>query len=77
MLIVDERARGCGAGGLLVATCMDFARAAGYRRMTLWTNDCLVAARKLYAAHGWQLAEAEAVRQFGREMVSETWTARL
>ncbi|MCU0884969.1 MAG: GNAT family N-acetyltransferase [Beijerinckiaceae bacterium] len=77
MLIVDEQARGHGAGGLLVDTCMAFAREAGYRKMTLWTNDILTAARKLYAARGWRLASAEAVHQFGQAMVSETWEVEL
>lgn len=77
MLIVDEQARGHGAGGLLVDTCMAFAREAGYRRMTLWTNDILTAARKLYAARGWHLASAEPVHQFGQAMVSETWEVEL
>ena len=73
MLIVDEKARGHGAGGLLVDACMTFAREAGYRRMTLWTNDILVAARKLYASRGWVLTDAEMVHRFGQGMVSETW----
>lgn len=77
MLIVDEKARGHGAGALLVDTCMSFARAAGYLRMTLWTNDILSAARHLYAARGWTLAEANPVEQFGQKMVSETWTVEL
>lgn len=77
MLIVDEQARGHGAGGLLVDTCMAFAREAGYRRMTLWTNDILAAARKLYAARGWVLTASEPVHQFGQAMVSETWEVEL
>lgn len=77
MLIVDEQARGHGAGGLLVDTCMAFAREAGYRRMTLWTNDILTAARNLYAARGWVLTSSEPVHQFGQSMVSETWAVEL
>lgn len=77
MLIVDEKARGHGAGGLLVDACMAFAKAAGYRRMTLWTNDILTAARKLYAARGWALTASEPVHQFGHSMVSETWEVEL
>jgi GNAT superfamily N-acetyltransferase len=77
MLIVDEAARGHGVGGLLIDACMAFARQAGYRRMTLWTNDCLVSARKLYAARGWTMVAQEPVSQFGQEMVSETWEVAL
>jgi GNAT superfamily N-acetyltransferase len=77
MLIVSEAARGCGVGALLVDTCMAFARSAGYRRMTLWTNDILTAARTLYAARGWVMTAAEPVTQFGQTMVSETWEVAL
>jgi GNAT superfamily N-acetyltransferase len=73
MLIVDAAARGHGVGALLTDTCMAFARQVGYRRMTLWTNDILTAARKLYAARGWVMTAAEPVTQFGQQMVSETW----
>lgn len=77
MLIVDEKARGHGVGSLLVDACMDFARTAGYRQMTLWTNDVLTAARKLYAARGWTMVGAEPVHAFGQPMVSETWDVQL
>lgn len=77
MLILDGKARGHGAGGLLVDACMAFAREAGYRRMTLWTNDILIAARKLYAARGWVMTAAETVHQFGQDMISETWEVQL
>jgi GNAT superfamily N-acetyltransferase len=77
MLIVDEKARGHGVGGMLVDACMAFAREAGYRQMTLWTNDILTAARKLYATRGWVMAEAEPVKAFGQAMVSETWKINL
>ncbi len=77
MLIVDPAARGHGVGGLLVDECMRFAREAGYRRMTLWTNDILTAARRLYVSRGWRMTAAEPVTQFGRAMVSETWEVEL
>jgi hypothetical protein len=56
---------------------MAFAREAGYHRMTLWTNDILTAARKLYAARGWEMTAAEPADQFGQAMVSETWEVSL
>ncbi len=77
MLILSPEARGHGVGALLVDACMDFARAAGYRRMTLWTNDILTAARRLYAARGFAMTAAEPVTQFGQGMVSETWEVEL
>lgn len=77
MLIVDPSARGRGLGGLLVDECMRFARAAGYRRMTLWTNDILLAARRIYVSRGWIMTSAEPVHAFGQDMVSETWEVSL
>ena len=77
MLILDPKARGLGAGGLLVDTCMAFARDAGYLHMTLWTNDILLAARKLYASRGWVLTASEPLHAFGVDLVSETWTVSL
>lgn len=77
MLILDEKARGLGAGGLLIDTCMAFARQAGYRRMTLWTNDILLAARKLYVSRGWRLTASEPHHSFGVDLVGEIWDVTL
>jgi hypothetical protein len=52
---------------------MAFARTAGYRRMTLWTNDVLVPARRLYARLGFVMTASESYRAFGQDLVSETW----
>ena len=77
LLLVDPAARGLGLGETLVAAAEDFARTAGYARMTLWTQSCLVAARRLYARRGWVLGESEAVTAFGVDLVSETWSKAL
>ena len=70
-------ARGKGLGARLVAACTTFARAAGYRRITLWTHSILVAARKLYAAEGYRLIASEPMRDFGQDLISETWELTL
>ena len=66
-------ARGHGVGKTLVAACTEFARQAGYRKITLWTQSILLAARKLYAAEGYRLVATEPLSDFGVELISETW----
>jgi GNAT superfamily N-acetyltransferase len=73
LVYVEPHLRGTGLGRTLVLECMAFARAAGYARMTLWTNDVLVPARKLYQSLGFVMTEAEAYRGFGQDLVGETW----
>ena len=73
LLIVDPSARGLGVGKALVQTCIDFARAAGYRRLTLWTNDILLAARGIYQAAGFTLIASAPHSDFGPAMVGEDW----
>lgn len=73
LLIVEPSARGLGIGRQLVETCVQEARALGYRRMTLWTNDVLVAARAIYRAQGFRLTASEPHSKFGPPMVGEDW----
>ncbi len=77
LLLVEPAARGLGLGATLVAAAESFARDAGYTQMTLWTQSCLVAARRLYAGRGWVLGDSEAVTDFGVDLVSETWSKAL
>lgn len=73
ILLVDPAARGLGLGDRLVSTCLAFAAAAGYRRVTLWTNDVLVAARRIYQRQGFRLVDSEPHRSFGHDLVGQHW----
>jgi GNAT superfamily N-acetyltransferase len=76
-LLVHPDGRGLGLGGQLVDTCMDFARTAGYSRMRLWTNDVLIAARRIYLARGFTLTQSEPHHSFGVDLVGQTYEADL
>lgn len=73
LLLVEPTARGTGLGRVLVRTCIDFARAAGYARITLWTNDVLTAARAIYQKEGFHLIAAHPHSDFGPPMTGEDW----
>jgi DNA-binding MarR family transcriptional regulator/GNAT superfamily N-acetyltransferase len=73
LLIVEPKARGLGLGKHLVAECLRFAQACGYRQVTLWTQDNLLAARGIYQQAGFQLTGSDAHALFGVPLVGETW----
>jgi DNA-binding MarR family transcriptional regulator/N-acetylglutamate synthase-like GNAT family acetyltransferase len=77
MLLIEPQARGLRLGQRLVDECRDFARAAGYRKITLWTNSVLHAARAIYLRSGYQRVSEEAHRSFGYELTGETWELQL
>lgn len=77
LLYVDPGARGHGLGKRLVRACIERARGLGYASLTLWTNDILTAARKIYQAEGFQLVAENRHHSFGKDLVGQTWTVDL
>lgn len=73
LVLVETRAQGFGLGKRLVQEAIGFARAAGYRRMVLWTNDILHAARAIYVAEGFRLVAEEKHHSFGKDLVGQNW----
>jgi DNA-binding MarR family transcriptional regulator/GNAT superfamily N-acetyltransferase len=73
LFLVEPEARGLGLGHALVDECVRFARAVGYRRVVLWTQNILVAARHVYAGAGFKRTAQERHHSFGHDLVGETW----
>ncbi|TWO66949.1 GNAT family N-acetyltransferase [Caenimonas sedimenti] len=77
LLILRPEARGLGLGGRLTDECIAFARAQGYRKMTLWTQSHLTAARAIYESRGFQLVKSEPNAAYGQQLTSEVWERKL
>ncbi|MEV4178495.1 helix-turn-helix domain-containing GNAT family N-acetyltransferase [Nonomuraea sp. NPDC049709] len=77
MLLVEPSARGLGIGRRLVDECLRHARAEGYKRITLWTRDSLVSARRIYQAAGFELESEETGTENGVEVNEQVWSRDL
>ncbi|MEM7115379.1 MAG: bifunctional helix-turn-helix transcriptional regulator/GNAT family N-acetyltransferase [Chloroflexota bacterium] len=77
LLIVHPKARGLGLGTHLVRECIRFAREKKYKKLTLWTNDVLGSARKIYQTEGFILVDSEKHFSFGQHLVGENWDLML
>ena len=77
LLLVEPSARGASVGTRLVDECLRFAGRSGYRRITLWTNDVLLAARRIYQRAGFRCDRREPHHSFGRDLVGEYWSRDL
>jgi GNAT superfamily N-acetyltransferase len=77
ILLVTPGARGSGLGTRLVEQCVAHAWEVGYERVTLWTNDVLVAARRIYRSFGFTLVDENPHHSFGHDLIGQTWTVGL
>jgi DNA-binding MarR family transcriptional regulator/N-acetylglutamate synthase-like GNAT family acetyltransferase len=77
LLLIEPAGRGQGLGKRLVGECVAFARACGYRKITLWTQSILTSARKIYQDAGFVLVASEPHRSFGQSLIGETWEMKL
>jgi GNAT superfamily N-acetyltransferase len=73
ILLVHPDGRGHGVGARLVDACLEFARAAGYERMRLWTNSSLEAAARIYRERGFELVSEHPHHSFGHDLVGQTY----
>ena len=77
LFLIERIAQGRGLGHRLVNECIPFARTAGYRKITLWTQSELHAAQHIYKAAGFRLVKGKPHQSFGRDLMGQTWELSL
>ena len=77
LVLLTAQARGQGLGGRMTDQAIHFARSTGYKKMVLWTQSNLLAARAIYASRGFRCTAQKANHNFGQDLVSETWELKL
>jgi len=77
LLVIHPKARGLGLGKRLTRACIAFARKQGYRKIVLWTQSHLAAARAIYQSENFRKTGSSPHRSFGKRLVAETWELRL
>jgi GNAT superfamily N-acetyltransferase len=77
LFLLEPEMRGLGLGRLLLTSCREFARAKGYRRLTLWTHESHRAACALYSASGFTLIGSKPVHNYGQELIEQEWQIEL
>lgn len=73
LFLLEPRARGTGLAQQMMDTCLAFARAAGFRRMRLWTHESHAAACRLYQRNGFACVQSSPARSFGQDVVTQIW----
>jgi GNAT superfamily N-acetyltransferase len=77
LLFVERSVRGMGLGEALVQECIRCARRLGYRKISLWTQSCLLAAHRIYEKSGFRLLKEEPHHSFGKDLIAQIWELEL
>ncbi|MCF6317443.1 MAG: GNAT family N-acetyltransferase [Marinosulfonomonas sp.] len=77
LFYLEPAARGLGLGRKMLEACIGFARAAGYRRLVLWTHESHAAACSLYRKAGFAMVSESPVHNYGQDLVEQEWQIEL
>ncbi len=77
LLFVEPKARSRGIGSRLIQECIDFSKCNGYKKVKLWTQKNLGAARHLYKKAGFVCISEKPHKSFGHDLIEEFWELNL